>query len=206
MKTVSLVFIVVWCGNFGGKVNPKAARSPAANSSHFIFYFYHGLNLVTMHLALRNAVRRARSWTSTKLGRAFSGGKSFPKAVVYSPFDRDMVPTLNLVVANGPVCPDQLSFFLRRSTRLYCADGGAIALSNHFRRNPEDAGKLTPTIVGDFDSVSPKLLQYFENLGAIIEHVHDQDRNDLEKALASLRLVAVSSRCSFASRVPLHSP
>jgi thiamine pyrophosphokinase len=75
----------------------------------------------------------------------------------------------------GGVLDPSLYEFARSHSIIVCADSGA----EHAR-----ALGLTPhSIVGDLDSISADTLSHFESLGVNVLRIHDQNRDDFEKAL-----------------------
>ena len=80
-----------------------------------------------------------------------------------------------LLVANGPVhWTEELSALAARAEPLLAADGGA----NHLGR----IGLRPAAVVGDLDSITPGIRAFIGEERMI--HRPDQDRTDLDKALA----------------------
>jgi len=80
-----------------------------------------------------------------------------------------------LLVANGPVhWTEELSALASRAEPLFAADGGA----NHLGR----IGLRPTAVVGDLDSITPGIRAFIGEERMI--HRPDQDRTDLDKALA----------------------
>lgn len=85
-----------------------------------------------------------------------------------------------LIVCNGKISKRLLSeFFKPKKTGnkfyIIAADGAANTLHKY---------KLAPhVIIGDLDSVKPKILKHYKSKKAVIRKVTDQNLNDFEKAL-----------------------
>lgn len=83
-----------------------------------------------------------------------------------------------VIFANGRLSqPELLQAQLQATDRIFCADGGtqhALAL-----------GLMPETIIGDLDSLSPKIISKMEAAGVTIHrHPEEKDQTDLELALA----------------------
>lgn len=97
-----------------------------------------------------------------------------------------------LIILNGPTLDSTLlnliwSFAL--PTAVVCADGAANLLYNLRYRQPNSQfASLYPTaIVGDLDSVLPDVVDFFTNLGTIVQKDGSQDFNDFQKALRFIK-------------------
>jgi thiamine pyrophosphokinase len=83
----------------------------------------------------------------------------------------------SVIIANGdPPTEHDIARWLRVGDHLICADGGAVAA--------ERLGLQPADIVGDFDSLPARLLDYFVERGARLHrHPPAKDETDLELAL-----------------------
>ncbi len=89
---------------------------------------------------------------------------------------RPYEPKTALIIANGLMPSDQVvKPCVEKAHVVVCADGGAnLARDRHIRPD---------IIIGDFDSILPETRQYFaSNVREV--YIPDQNRTDLEKALA----------------------
>jgi len=92
----------------------------------------------------------------------------------------ERVPQLGLVLMNTPLSASLLKRCWRLAETRICADGAAERL----RRT---CAELVPNlIVGDFDSISPSVLESYRSQGVHLSDLsHDQGSTDLQKALAA---------------------
>ncbi|HMQ80043.1 MAG TPA: thiamine diphosphokinase [Ignavibacteria bacterium] len=85
-----------------------------------------------------------------------------------------------LIVCNGKIFTKDLKELFskikpRRAITIIACDGA----SDFLYRN-----KITPDfIIGDMDSISPKVLNYFRKKNVVIKKIVNQNQNDLEKAI-----------------------
>ena len=82
-----------------------------------------------------------------------------------------------LIIAGGaPVSTELLDKLLDTEDLIICADSGAEIARKEWI--------IPDYIVGDFDSVKPKILDYFRRTDEVeIIHIADQETTDLEKAI-----------------------
>lgn len=88
-----------------------------------------------------------------------------------------MIKFDGLVVLNNSFGETLLGMLWQRSATRICADGGANRLFEI------DRNLVPDEIVGDLDSVTDDVREYYRGLGSRILSVPDQDKNDLEKSL-----------------------
>ena len=101
----------------------------------------------------------------------------------------------SVVIGNRPLAHragGQASLWSRvwaASSSHFCADGGINRLFDVLEKDPSlgGPGAFAPTaVVGDLDSARADVLAEFERHGLHVQRSWDQDRNDLEKALAAV--------------------
>jgi len=124
------------------------------------------------------------SVSSLSISRQEEVGDSAVSRQVWSDDTHSTHPmTLVLVILNRPVDDESLLLKLwKRSRIVVAADGASNRL---YKLNLERNLSLVPdAIVGDMDSSSNDVLQYFAEKGTQIVRVNDQESTDFEKALA----------------------
>lgn len=95
-----------------------------------------------------------------------------------------------LVILNAPIPATSTLFdaLWESSTIRVCADGGANRL---YTSRPS---LLPHLVIGDLDSLSPAVSAHYQSMGVEVRRVHDQDRNDLDKALEALATSGIAGR------------
>lgn len=89
---------------------------------------------------------------------------------------------LNLILNHQPfTISEPLLSFIERCKAYSCVDGAANSLYKHITRSAHHNLRLPDAIVGDFDSLKPKVRKFFEGKGVKCLAVTEQDTTDLEK-------------------------
>lgn len=93
-----------------------------------------------------------------------------------------------VLILNQPINEHALRAVIKDATLVVCADGGAnrlFDLSNTC--NGEFSRVRVDAIVGDLDSIRPKVEEHFRQLGVIIQREPDQYSTDFVKCLKWIR-------------------
>jgi len=90
--------------------------------------------------------------------------------------------------ANDLECKSLFEYLWEKSSLRICADGGANRLYNASNAQaPTQSTNMVPDlIVGDLDSVTDTVRDYYENQGTVIYRDSDQYKNDLDKAMQAI--------------------
>ena len=104
----------------------------------------------------------------------------------FSPFrifsaDALSSPESALILVNQPLPPALSLLLFSRCRYRICADGGANRL--HELTGGSDPAFTPDCIVGDLDSATPAVLQFYRSRGVPVIEVGDQDSTDLLKSL-----------------------
>jgi len=91
------------------------------------------------------------------------------------------------ITYNGELSPflyKRFEMLWKRSALKVCTDG-ALMILHKLNEDLKESGKffLPDLVSGDFDSVSSKLLQFYQNLGVRLQHTPDQDYTDFVKCV-----------------------
>jgi thiamine pyrophosphokinase len=139
-------------------------------------------SFIVSRIGLTTGINFIGGKMTAKQSEEQSGG--LPILTYTSPFLATATKKQALVILNSPIQSPPSPLFKHlwdTSSVRVCADGGANRL---YRADPD----LIPTLIrGDLDSLEPDVRSYYENKGVSIEREPDQNSNDLDKALTSLK-------------------
>jgi len=90
--------------------------------------------------------------------------------------------TLYLIVLNRPFKLDMFKDLSSRADVIICADGAANRLYDAFDEKDRDL-HLPKVIIGDFDSIRPEVLVYYQDKGVKVFHNKSQSTTDMEKCV-----------------------
>ncbi|KAJ5722009.1 hypothetical protein N7488_000044 [Penicillium malachiteum] len=91
-----------------------------------------------------------------------------------------------LLILNQPINEKAFEVLNEHASYIICADGGANRLYDVTKSQGKESTILPNTIVGDLDSLHPKIRQHYENLGVTILEDPDQYSTDFTKCLKHL--------------------
>ncbi|EEQ87530.1 thiamine pyrophosphokinase Thi80 [Blastomyces dermatitidis ER-3] len=92
-----------------------------------------------------------------------------------------------LLVLNQPINQNAYTILKKHASFTICADGGANHLYNLMRKSGRESIELPDAIVGDLDSISPKVRKHYEDLQVPIIYDPSQYSTDVTKCLSYLR-------------------
>ncbi|KAL1924177.1 uncharacterized protein VTP21DRAFT_7212 [Calcarisporiella thermophila] len=89
-----------------------------------------------------------------------------------------------LIILNNPITREDILRHLWDNASLrICADGGANRLYDKFAHTPDSHRFIPEYIHGDLDSIRQEVRAYYEERGANVKRIEDQDSTDFMKCI-----------------------